>query len=53
MLLPSVLTMEGGVVPVGPVGLGWPMGPPAGPICPGLVWPCPIPMPCPWAEGCC
>lgn len=45
------------VVPVGPVCLAWPMGPPAGPICPGLAWPCPIPipipMPCPWAWGCC
>lgn len=53
----SVLTIVGGVVPAGPVCLAWPIGPPAGPIWPGLAWPCPMPMPmpipCPWAAGCC
>lgn len=64
LFLPLVfplLTMVAGVVPAGPVCLACPMGPPAGPICPGLAWPgpmpipmpIPIPMPCPWAGVCC
>lgn len=48
-----LLTIVGSVFPVGPVCLAWPMGPTAGPIWPGLAWFCPMPMPCPWAEGCC
>lgn len=49
----NALTIGDGDVPVGPVCLVCPMGPPAGPICPSLVCPGPMPAPGPTAEGCC
>lgn len=48
-----LLTIIGGVFPWGPVCLACPIGPPAGPIWPGLVWFSPMPMPCPWDDSCC